>query len=270
MESNLTYREIAVPVGVYSVLVFNETVEEDDWNSVTFTGINRYETFAAMAVPESRLGFYDRTNDLPLIGNPDAIAAWSLDLFEVTPEMVTRTRLYANDHSALENEVPHLTVVKPLPRFERVVITLYVTNLSSSVQATGTIDGMVAGVYMVSGNKIPEPAAHAFILNGRVYDANGNDGTTTRTFNVFGRSPVQPASHNLYIDFLLTDGTLHPREEFDVSQLIVTRTDDIVCTHIIDLGYSNLNGDHLIELPEADMKAGISVDGWDEVIVPVK
>ena len=269
LEGNLTYREIAVPAGVYSVLVFNETIEKEDWNGITFKGTNRYETFAAVAVTQDTRGFYTRSEELPLVAEPDAIAAWSLDRFEVTPEMVTSTRSLSQNRSALEREVPDLTVIKPLPRFEHVVITAYVTNLSSSMQATGTIDGMAGGVYMASGEKIPEPAVHAFILNGRVYDANGNDGTTTRTFNIFGRLP-KPARHNLNIDFLLTNGTLHPREEFDVTDLIVTKMNEIVRTHIINLGYGNLNGDHPIKLPEREMGAGISVDEWEEVIIPVR
>ena len=268
LESDLTYREIAVPIGVYSVLVFNETIEDDDWSGVAFTGTNSYESFAAVAIPEFVRGFYTRSEELPLIGNPDAIAAWSLDRFEVTPYMVSRTRALSNNKSALIKEVPDLTVVKPLPRFERVIVTAYVVNLSSSMQATGTIDGMAAGVYMASGEKISKPAAHVFILNGRVYDANDNDGTTTRTFNIFGRLP-KPAKHNLNIDFLLTDGTLHTCEKFDVTDLIVTNTESIVCTHIIELGYGDLNGDHLITLPDM-MKAGIIVDEWDEIIIPVK
>ena len=268
LETNLIYREIAVPIGVYSALVFNETIEKGDWNNIIFTGTNSYETFAAEAIPESVRGFYTRSEDLPLIGNPDGIAAWSLDRFEVTPEMVTRTRSLSRNKSALENEVPDLTLVKPLPRFERVVITAYVTNLASSMQATGTIDGMISGVYMVSGEKISKPAAHAFILNGRVYDANGDDGTTTRTFNILGR--LKSAKNNLNIDFLLTNGTLHPRQEFDVTDLIVTKMDGIVLTHIIDLGYDNSKGDHPIKLPKVDMNAGVEVGEWEEVIIPIK
>lgn len=273
MEGDLTYREIAVPIGVYSVLVFNETVDEDDWNTMVFTGTSRYETFAAMGIPDAVRGFYSRTEDLPLIKNPEPLAAWSLDRFEVTPEMVLSTREIVRNYSPsyrskLENEVPDLTVAKPLPRFERVVITAYVTFLSSSMQSTGTIDGMSAGVYMVSGEMVPTPAAHAFILNGRIYDANGDDGTTTRTFNIFGRLPGL-TTQQMNIDFLITDGTLHPRQEFDVTQLIYTKRDLIVKTHYINVGYDILNGDHLIELPDMHMKAGILVDGWDEVIIPL-
>jgi len=266
-KNDLTFREIAVPVGVYSVLVFNETIDDNDWNSLVFTGTDRYKTFAAISVPKSVRGFYTRSESLPLIDDPDPIAAWSLDRFEVTPELIIRTRSISS-RSALEEEAPDLTVIKPLPRYERVVITAYVTNLSSSLQVTGTVDGMAAGVYMASGEKIKESAVHAFILNGRVWD-NENDGTTTRAFNIFGRLP-EPARQKVVLDFLLTDGALHPQEEFDVTDLIVTKTESIVTTHTIDLGFSDNGGDHPITLPNLSMKAGIVVDGWDEIIIPIK
>ena len=274
LEGNLTYREIPVPVGVYSVLVFNETIEENDWDAITFTGTERYETFAAMAVPDASRGAYFRSEEQPFIKNPDELAAWSLNRFEVTWAMVERTRTIARENSSyinlLENEVPDLTKVKPLPRFERIIITAYVTNLSSAFQSTGFIDGMAAGVYLVSGEMVSVPAVHAFILNGRVYEENGQDGTTTRAFNILGRLSGTATQHQVTIDFLLMDGTLHPRQEFEVTyQMNFLAVEGIVKTYPINLGYDLSDGDHPIELPDMDMGAGISVGEWDEVIIPI-
>ena len=269
LEGNLVSREINVPVGVYSVLVFNETIDENDWNGIAFTGTESFQNFAARSITKEEIGFYERSDDLPLVENPEAIAAWSIDQFEVTPEMVSRTRTLLKNKTDLETEVPHLTAVQPTPRFERVVVTAYVQNLSNAKQATGTINGMTAGVYMVSGERIPEPSAHAFILNGRVYDDNRKDGTTTRSFNIFGRA--NPKKHNLAIDFLLSDGTWHPSEEFDVTKLIVTEDIEHVRTNFIYLGYGNRPGDRPIILPEGEIdENGISVDQWDEVTIPLK
>jgi hypothetical protein len=273
LEEDLMYREIAVPVGVYSVLVFNETTDREDWEAITFAGADRCETFAAIAVPEAVRGFYTRSDDLPMAMNPEPLAAWSLAGFEVTPETVIRTREIARGCNGsyrwmLRNEAPALTAVTPIPRYEQVEVTVRAVNLACSMQATGTIDGMAGGVYMASGEKIPAPAAHAFILNGRVYDANGTDGTTTRTFNVFGRLPGADTHHNLNIDFLLTDGTLHPRETFDATDMMETKP-YIVTTHVINAGCGNLGGDRPIALPDG-LSTGITVDGWDEVMIPIK
>lgn len=275
LEGNLTYREIEIPVGVYSVLAFNETVDAGDWDAVTFTGTRRYETFAAMGVPETVRGFYTRSDALPLIKNPEPLAAWSLDRFEVTLEMVQRTRAVVRGQETpgvrnpLEVEVPELTEVKPLPRFERMTVTARVDNLVSAMQATGTIDGMASGVYLVSGEKIPTVSAHAFILSGRLYDGNGKDGTITRTFNTFGCLPPSMGHNSLDLDFLLTDGTLHPRQNFNVKNLIITVPNTLIPTKSITVGYDLRQGDHPVVLPSVDVNAGITVNEWEEVVIPL-
>lgn len=269
LEGNLAYREIELPVGIYSVLVFNETVEENDWEALSFTGTDHYETFAALTVPDVVRGFYIHSDEFPLVKEPEALAAWSLDYFEVTKEMVIRTRSIACKGSyreALENSVPALTAIKPLPRFERLKIIAHVSNLSTTMQATGYIDGITGGVYMASGEKISIHSVQAFILGGRIYDANEKDGTITRTFNILGWLSGKDRRHNLNLDFLLSDGTMHSHELFDATGLIVTEQTHIVKTHVINLGYSQLNGDHLIKLPSG-MDSGISVDEWDEAVV---
>ena len=263
LENDLSGRDIIVPPGVYSVLVFNETVDENDWSGVAFTGTERYETFAAVSPPLLSQGFYKRSTELPLVDEPEALAVWSFDKLEVKP-----AGEIANEHYPQYKSTGgriDLSDVKPTPRFERVSLTAYVTNLASSMQATGTIDGMASGVYLATGELMNEPAAHAFILNGRVYEDNGKSGTTTRTFNVFGRQPG--ASNRLVaIDFLLVDGTFHPRQEFDVKNQSESKTIDNVLTHIINLGYAQ----PYITLPDLDVEKGVAVDRWDEVIIPLK
>ncbi|MDR2564129.1 MAG: DUF5119 domain-containing protein [Prevotellaceae bacterium] len=275
LEKNLAYDELNVPVGRYSVLIFNETVDQEDWNGVRFRNIDKFETFAAMGVPDLNKGLYAHSEDSPLIKNPEPIAAWSLGMFEVTSEMVERTRKIVRERNsqALENLVPALTQVKPLPRYERMTIVAYVHNLSSAVQATGKLDGMVEGVYMASGEKIHVRAIHTFVLNGRQYENNDTDGTTRRTFNIFGVLPTTMAhevGEILDIDFLLTDGTMHPKEEFYVSEMIKQEDNALVPSNMVQVGYELKGDDHPIILPNMDVTAGVIVNDWDEVIIPVK
>lgn len=267
LETDLYYRTIEVPVGVYSVVVMNETISGSDWNSITFTGTDRYETLAAVGNPDNNgsRGMYVYSEQLPLIINPEPLAAWSLDRFEVTSEMVKSTRASGN----LAADVPDLTVAKPLPRIEQITITARVTNLASSMQVTGTLNGMASGVYMVSGERIPVPAAHAFILNGRVYDPNEKDGTTTRTFNIFGKLPVSTARYEMNLDFLLNDGTPHPTETFDVTTMFGRDESVVPPLNRLQVGYSDISPDHPIVLPSMAVGSGVTVDDWDEVIIPL-
>jgi hypothetical protein len=273
MEGNLGYREIQVPAGVYSVLVFNETTDKEDWNSITFTGADRYETFAVLGVDEPVRGLYTHSESLPLIKNPELLAAWSLDRFEVTPDKIVRTReivrKYGSSHKqALISAAPELTTVTPLPRFERMAITAYIQNLSGVVQATGTIDGLPGGVFLVSGEKIARPAAHAFLLSERVYDpVNSDHGTATCTFTVFGRLSAEKTKYRFVADFLLTDGSLHSKKMLLPDNSITTRPESHVKTHLVNVGY---HPDDTIRLPSVGEKADITVDNWDEIIIPLK
>jgi hypothetical protein len=277
LETSLTDNQIQVPVGVYSVIVFNETTDPTDWEFINFTGKDSYQNFAAVALPvtESR-GFYSRAEE-PLIENPDPLAAWSLPRFEVTKELLMRSRTRGTRSSTsraeelLDEAINSLSNIIPTPRIETITITARVENLTSSMQATGILDGMSTGVYMGSGERMSTTGAHAFILNGRVYDENGEDGTTTNTFNVFGRQ--YPTSHlDLHIDFLLGDGTLFQRQSFDATNMVTSIPGTTPPADQIEVGYDERDpdsDDHEIVLPDMDMNAGITVGEWDEVIIPL-
>jgi hypothetical protein len=275
MEKSLTDDVIQVPIGVYSVLVFNETTDPTDWEFITFTNKDSYRNFAAVASPvtESR-GFYTRADELPLIENPEPLAAWSLDRYEVTKEILLRSRVTRGTRAGsraeeiLDEQIAGLSDILPTPRVETMTITARVTNLHSAMQATGLLHGMSSGVYMASGDKMPDMGIHAYILNGRVHDANKKDGTTTVAFNVFGRQPPE-ANINVHLDFLLNDGTLHPRESFDVTNMMKSVRATAAPTNDIKVGYSDVPPDHLIVLPDLDMSTGVTVGEWDEVIVPL-
>jgi hypothetical protein len=275
LEDDLTYAEIEVPIGTYSVLIFNETKDASDWSTLVFTGIDSYDTFAAESLEETTRGFYTRSEELPLIKNPQSLAAWGMEGFSVTLEMITRTRAITRINSAtrsrtLAEEVTDLVGVKPQPRFERVAITARAVNLASSMQTTGLLHGMASGVYLASGRKMTVASSHALLLNGRVYDENEKDGTTTTTINTFGKLPVASARYHLDLDFLLNDGTLHPRESWDVTDIMTPVQGTIVPTWRIDVGESETAPDHEIELPYMGVGSGITVGDWNDVVIPLQ
>jgi hypothetical protein len=288
LEGNLTDKEIQVPIGIYSVIVFNESTDPTDWKSITLKDKESYQKFAAVALEVTSRGFYSRADDFPLIDNPDPLAAWSLDKFEVTKEVLLRsrsrsrstrnTRADSRAEEALDEQVESLSNIVPTPRIETMTVTARVENLDSSTQSTGILNGMSSGVYMASGERMTTTGAHTFILNGRQYDdtdddGESDDGTTTKTFNVFGRQPAD-AHVDLYLDFLLTDGTLFPRQSFDVSNMIERDTEAIPVSNSILVGMEDRDpdsDDHEIILPDLNVKAGsVTVGEWEDVIVPMK
>jgi hypothetical protein len=261
LEGNLISRTIEVPVGVYSVLVFNETLNDTDWQGISFINTDDFHNFSAVGRAVTSRGPYTRATGLPLTENPESLAAWSLDRFEVTEDILARSRM--TSRAALEREVDALTHVVPTPRIEQMRITANVRHLSSSMQATGTISGLASGVKMASGEKIAEQtAAHAFVLNNRKYDndPDGRHGTTERTFNIFGH-PQELTLKPMDIDFLLNDGTAHPTVSYtDVHSMIVRDATTIPLTNVLNVD---------TELPEVAGDSSITVSDWDEVIIPL-
>jgi hypothetical protein len=270
IEDNITDNVIKVPVGVYSVVVFNETTNQIDWTGITFTGKDSYDEFAAVALPQKEYeGFYASDDTLPLIKNPDPLAAWSLDSFEVTEDMLIGSR---SQSRADTDEAPgDLMNIRPTPRFETMTVTAQVENLSSAMQATGILEDMASGVYMASGERMKTQGAHAFIFSGRTYFSDEYDGTTTATFNIFGRSPASSAHCELCVDFVLNDGTLFPRQSFDAATMITTVPDAVPPAEIITIGKSDIAPDHEIELPaDVGTGEGVKVNDWNEVEKPLK
>jgi hypothetical protein len=275
LEDDLTYTEIDVPIGSYSVLIFNETMDASDWSSLRFTGTDHYETIAVEGIEETSRGFYTRSEELPLIKNPEPIAAWGMEGFSVTLDMITRTRSATRTRAALEDVVTDLLGVKPQPRFEKMTVTARATNLASSMQVTGLLHGMASGVYLASGLRMTVSSSHALLLNGRVYDEdNPKDGTTTTTIDIFGKLPIASARYYLDLDFLLNDGTLHPRESFDISNMIERDTETIPVSDNVLVGLDDRDpegGDHEIVLPSMDVgSGGITVGDWNDVVIPLQ
>jgi hypothetical protein len=272
LENDLTYTEIEVPIGTYSVLIFNETMDDSDWSSLKFTGTDHYETIAVEGIEETSRGFYTRSDELPLIKNPEPIAAWGMEGLTVTLDMITRTRSATRTRAALEDVAADLLGVKPQPRFEKITITARATNLASSMQVTGLLHGMASGVYLASGLRMTVSSSHALLLNGRVYDEeNPKDGTTTTTIDIFGKLPIASARYYLDLDFLLNDGTLHPRESFDVTDMIIPEQETVVPTERVDVGESATAPDHEIVLPSMDVgSGGITVGDWNDVVIPLE
>jgi hypothetical protein len=277
METSLTDDVVKVPVGLYSVIVFNETTDPTDWSGITFTNKDSYEDFAAVGLKAESRGFYTRSDDdAPLIESPDPLAAWSLDSLEVTPKAIESSR--SRSRAEADDEITKLTNIVPTPRFETMTITARVENLTSAMQATGVLEGMSSGVYMASGKMMTTTGAHAFILGGREYDDDdddgaSDDGTTTSTFNIFGRQPPT-ARIDLHLDFLLNNGKLFPRQSFDISNMIESDQGTIPVTNNVLVGVSSRgpdDDDHEIILPEdMDVKAGVTINDWDDIAIPIE
>lgn len=282
LQGDVTQGILELPIGKYSLVVFNETVDPTDWTGLRFVGKEQYATFCALTDLDDFRGIYtsaktDATTEL-FRKSPERLASWSVDEFEVTADMVVYTRDLLIDQSSpsydasardeVVKELNKLEQIVPMPRVKVVSITARVQNLVSAQKASGAIKGAVAGINLSTGKAVLEPVTHMFVLNGRTYDdsANPGHGTLGAVVNVFDVLGADLFKFDLHTDFLLHNGVMH-NQVFDITSDLKKEQANI----IINVGF-NVPGspDDEIHLPVIPESAGaIDVDKWQDVIVPI-
>jgi hypothetical protein len=125
------------------------------------------------------------------------------------------------------------------------------------------MQGLATKVYMASAETTSTPATYMFMLGGKKFDEDKQNGTTSNSFLTFGRTPSSGAYRESYLlaaDILLVTGELYQPStpfRFDItSQFIMNYHTNI---HI-DLNIS-------FNLPYVD--GAIGVDDWDDDVIPL-
>lgn len=246
LEDDVYSGEIELPVGTYSVVVFNESIYDPYWDGVfEFVNVDDYDNFMAELVDE----------DEEYSTEAYKLASWSLDDYEVTESMITKTRSATSRSttssceddmlSALEN-----IVLQPLTCY--VNVTANIEYLSSAQGVYCDVSGFSSSVYMASGESHPDQTLHSMELTSREYtdDDNTHGGISEKRL-VLTKSTDEAAEFKLAFEIMLSDGTLHTPDEpleFDVSQQLTRyATDDY-----------DLSAD--FTLPE--VSSGIDIEEW--------
>ena len=269
MEGNVTEGTILVEVGKYSVVIFNEAVDDHNYwrDAITFSDVNNYKNFAANIVPytnalrEQQFPFYKPGAGEQFIVEPLPLASWSLDNFEVTEGMVLVSygEKPASYITAEENDMLNAftnVVMRPLTR--QLIITGQVENLASMYAGYTAMKGLATKVYMASALTTQTPATYLFMLNGRKYDAGGKNGTTNNRFLSFGRITPAGSSNESYIlaaDVLLISGEFYqstPPLRFDVTNQMINNYG------------MNIDVNLAISFKLPYVEGAIGVDDWED------
>ena len=275
LEGNVTEGTILVPMGEYSVIVFNESVDDLPWwnEAITFTDVNSYNNFAANIVPfadvqrQQQFPFYKPGVGERFIVEPLHLASWSLDHFVVTEGMALVSQGEQSTYyiSKEENDMlKAFTNIVMRGLTHRVNLTAHVENLASMCTGYMAIQGLASKVYMASAETVQNPATYLFTLSGRQYDTSSKNGTTSNRFLTFGRIPSSGAFHESYIilaDILLINGDLlNPTTplRFDV-------TNQFVLNYETDI---NIHLDITFQLPYVE--GGIGVDDWEDEVITLE
>ncbi len=252
LESNIYTGYIEIPVGTYSVVVFNESIYDIYWDGVfNFINVDDYDNFMAELAEE----------DEEYSTEAYKLASWSLDEYEVTQSMIIASRSTTSRavvSSYEEGMLSALEEIVLLPLTCYVDVTANIENLASAQNVYCDVSGFSSRVYMASGESHTNQTTHAMELTSRTYtDDENTHGSITQKRLILTKSTHDEAEFKLSFEILLRDGSTHSPDEpleFDVSHQ-VTRyaTDDF-----------ELSAD--FSLPE--VSGGIDVEGWqsEEVV----
>lgn len=257
LEQNVIEGEIDVPIGEYSVVVFNESVYDTYWqDAIYFSGVDSYSGFAAHIVndPAENYPHYTPLAQETLAVEPFRLASWSLDDFKITKEIVTRTRALTRANYAGGDTEIALTKIIMRPLTYNVNVTAHVENLCSAQLLQGAMRGFAQKAYMASARTMQVPATHIFKLNSRRWDDNDQKhGTVSKTFLSFGPLP-QAALYMVNVDAVYVTGEVHDTPLlFDVTDQVNAQASEIDIEIIIDLSLPYVEG-------------GIGVGDWDDEV----
>ena len=195
---------VTLPLGRYSILVFNNSVDEFSDN-VGFRGTDAYDTFEYYAKPSTT----SRANLNPVL-EPDLLAAWRLADYEVTPEMVRESRGMSGELTDAEREKAQADLKRLLNlQPERLTYTVhakaYVSYLKScNKPADAVLIGMAHSVKLASKEVSITPSSFSFEMNNRQYDPNNSkNGWIEAYFETLGLLAEPTMDYKLTLRFTL-------------------------------------------------------------------
>lgn len=254
---------IEVPVGKYKVLAINNAIS-DYSDNVVFKGTENWESF------EYSVKWSNKSNN-SYMSEPDFLAIWLLDEFEVTAEMVLESSKGLNTIKSAAS-LQKMVGIQVVPIIYTCTVTAHVAHLRSAKSATGVFSGFASSVVLSSGEKKSEYDGYIFSFDRhKFYDPTSKDGYMQCSFVTLGKS--QESSHNNELSILFTlnetlDGSMlfptppNPPFRFDVSSQMGTDANRLN----IEIEFGK------IELPDINAEGGFEpdIDDWgDEDIIDI-
>ena len=267
--------EIDVPVGRYSVLVFNNSTSEFSSN-VSFRNtadFGSFEYFANAATTTRSTTTPDEDN---YILEPDKLGAWSSTTLRVTPAMVILSQgleYPITDSERVEalRDLKQLENVQPELLTPALRLTVYVKNIASATVAEGKFIGMAHSVQLADTTRSASGASHLFHLANRIYDTKApKSGTIQAQFNTLGMLDRKDARYYVELRFTLTeelDGSkLYPAPPAPPFRFDITdQMQKFRYHHEIEI-FLGFKPDENIELPDLHVSGGLEPDigDWGE------
>ncbi|MFI3280516.1 MAG: DUF5119 domain-containing protein [Rikenellaceae bacterium] len=250
LEDDVESGTIYVPIGSYSVVIFNESIYDTYWqNTITFEDVDSYDLFAAKIADQSAdLYFYTPADDEALSVEALQLASCSVAHFEVSESMCSAA---TSDWSDEDLEMAQrLNPVSPRRLTCPTTIEVDTEYLSSAASVHVSLTGLAQRVFMACGDTDTLTTTHVHELTERTWrDDSTQHGVISESRLTFSTPNTTSSTHTLTLDVYLIDGTHHQPEEemvYDVSDQIVgsiTRYADDDLAASVSLTLPEVSGD---------------------------
>ncbi len=243
---------IDLPVGVYSLLVFNDFV--DDLQGMTFSNDEKLNLFSVAITAQSDSSdiYYQVESDEVLANELGQLARWQMSGLEVSEDMVwcsyCQAENYLNSTTILE--------VEPVSVTTPTIVEVSFENLNNAAYIEATIKGLASGVYLSSLNRFDSSDSttlYSLELDSRTYSSS--DGVAKGEINTFGKLQDETLSYQAAIEVVLSNGEKLSYTRDITSQILSQDNTEI---------YISLTSDSdMITLPESS-SIGFGVEDWGD------
>lgn len=222
MSNNTAQTSVRLPLGIYDILVFNQSTSE--FASLSFTGMDSYES-AEVIASEASSKWAESKADSKLVNNPSELAAATRLNLEITEQMIDTVLYYQNNKVDYDRDVEIEVDVEPQVVIKTTRVKVGVLGYHNLYSTRATLYGMAAGYNFSNQKSHSQKVTH--ILEGwsgigsEVYGEGdifiyfpcfGMPNHTTQTRSVDGWDG------HMDLDMLLVDKTTIESHSFDLAE----------------------------------------------------
>lgn len=209
LTNNISHAVLNLPVGGYSLLVYNQSPSE--FGSLRFEGMDALSTSRIMGNEMQSRWYQSRDDDEIVITEPEWVGIDTQKGLQVTSDMValTNAMLSQSRHGSRDGDVV-LTTAYPKNIISTLTVHVHIKGIYNLRSARASITGMAAG-YMLGENR-PTSATATHLLEQWSLTTDNSDptrGTITARITTFGLPQGhQGLPHENYfnLSILLVDG----------------------------------------------------------------
>lgn len=267
----LTQTDTAVvnlAVGGYTILAFNETFS--DMDNILFRGEDEVSALEAYLTEEGIRASGGET----VFGNPEILASAVKADFQVTLDMVRKTRAQAKaTKEGTRSFDPDLTVrIAPERLVHEVTVTAYVKGLGGVSSAGAYIHGFAESVFLAEGRYSENGVTQKVAFTERKFNEGSEVyGYLRGEFNCFGpKGGFEAAVKGYSVTFraALGDGTFF-EQSFGLDERNITYGKG---DYALDVKIVIASPEDPIVIPTISGDGGwkVDVDEWDDRTVPIE